>query len=76
MTLVGQRTIDCHACGGSGKMILLKPDCCGRVHELGYCRGDCAVPREEEVWCETCDGGGKVPLPDGGGGSGSNGSEG
>lgn len=48
---------DCPACGGRGFRI--EPDCCGRIAELGYCRADCAVPREVE--CDDCSGCGKIP---------------
>jgi len=54
--------IDCPRCGGSGRLITQVPDCCGRIAELGYCRGDCCVPRDEEYPCEWCGGGGKVPA--------------
>ena len=50
--------IECPECQGSGSGGFT-PDCCGMVYELGYCRGDCAIPRPTP--CEMCGGYGQVP---------------
>jgi hypothetical protein len=54
-----QRYIDCPDCGGSGMQTRLEPDCCGRISEFGYCKADCAVPREVIDPCSTCCGAGR-----------------
>jgi DnaJ-class molecular chaperone len=55
---------DCTDCGGTGYAVHVVPDCCGRVHDLGYCAGDCAVPREITEPCQTCGGSGVIPADD------------
>lgn len=58
-------TRTCEECGGHGWVpgTDIQPDCCGRVHELGYCRGDCAVPVQVETQeeCAACGGTGRTP---------------
>ncbi len=51
---------DCPICSGQGWFVTVEPDCCGRVSELGYCRGDCAVPREVQAVCGACGGSGQI----------------
>lgn len=31
-----------------------RAECCGMIHELGYCRGDCVVPVPELVCTGRC----------------------
>ncbi len=54
------RSIECPQCGGEGGVehSFTVPDCCGLSSELGYCRGDCAVPLEVQEWepCDACSG--------------------
>lgn len=50
--------IECPECCGVGYFVV--PDCCGMVHEIGYCKGDCAVPRQDP--CGMCGGQGGMSL--------------
>lgn len=47
----------CPYCGGSAFVDDVEPECCGNTTTSGECRGDCAVPRQVEVPCASCDGG-------------------
>lgn len=53
---------DCPECGGWGCVSRIEPDCCGLAGDLGYCRGDCAVPREVQDQCPSCGGSGRSTL--------------
>lgn len=55
--------VECPECGGRGFTMRIEPTCCGLVHELGYCRGDCAVLHEVQDGCPMCGGEGRLfPL--------------
>lgn len=51
----------CYTCNGTGLVIVYTSDCCGMVHELGYCAGHCAVPLPVEDYCPNCGGAGGFP---------------
>lgn len=53
----------CPDCDGRGWIEDVEPECCGRTYASGACRGECAVPKQVQRQCESCNGSGEIEFP-------------